>query len=450
MVFWGIQIRGNVGYSGYIFDLENYLNIADSFFADGFSLVRGKASAAGYAYPVLLGLSHFIDVKLGQEIYLFRLISSVIYGSAVMILVCTYERFFGDKSGKHFKQLCIGCIAVIMMLYLFYRGIIFFPLSDLFAASLAIISGSLALNSLKTENNVSLVWVLGSGFFAYLAYNTRSVYIITLIVTPVFLFINQRGCWRKNIEVVLFFLLGMIIAALPWIYMNYSIYNRITIGVNNENRYANQLFWGLEYTRYVAFTGLDPDIQIGGVRFINLTGKKLVDIYKSCISDNYTLLGYVKLVLKYPVEIVSIMGQHVINVMFPLFPEQYTGDLHKSRLLNGLLGIAYWYLFALIIAWKMKNKRVTVQQLAWFILMIAPSVLTLPGAGEHRFYLMLYMSVCAVIAFAIQERSFWHFLTDKMTLVIGMGILFAIIVFTVETNVLASCEYYPILWVKNI
>lgn len=436
-----------MGYSGYIFDLEYYLNVADKFYLDGFSLVRGEPSAVGYLYPLLLGLSHYVDLQLGHDIYLFRLMSSVLYGSAVVLLVYTYKNLFFIKKENNVKYTCLGCSAIILMLYLFYRGIIFFPLSDLFALSLAIISGCFAAR--YVDENTSTWWTVGSGFFAYLAYTTRSVYIVTLIGTLVFFFVDQKKEWKKKAEVLVGYLLGIIIAAVPWIYINYCYSNSITILVNNENRYANQLFWGLEYTRYEAFTGTDQNIQKGGVRFVNETGRTLINIYSQKKSNIYTVWGYLKLCVSYPVEVASIVGQHIVNALFPLFPEQYTGDLHKGRLLNGIMGVGYWYLFMLVTRWRIKTKKYTFCQINWLVLMISPSIITIPGAGEHRFYLLLYIMACVAMVFTLLESTFWAYLRDRVVIIIVGGVIFTLITFTVETGVLASCEYFPILWVNT-
>lgn len=162
-----------LGDAGYYWDLSPY--ILDMEFPKAYR---------GYFYPMLLAPARFLFDTIPTIGYsAFYVSQAFLFSFALTILL---PGVFTDLIGG--RASLLRRLFVPAAVAFFFPGLVAYPLSDLPAICLVITSFSLALSAAKQKSIfLSVALITLSGFSAYGAYNTRTIYLFTTIMLVLFI-----------------------------------------------------------------------------------------------------------------------------------------------------------------------------------------------------------------------------------------------------------------------
>lgn len=375
----------------------------------------------GYFYPLLLLPAHYI-ANVGGELsfYVFRIYSSLAYAFALTIVLPSfYITAFGGKITL------IRRMVVPLLVAVLFPGVIIYPLSDLPAFILIIASVNFLLNINASEkwSLQAVLRLLFSGFLAYAAYNTRTIYMFPLLFILMCVpFISYKG--RLLITKILataIFITGMALASLPQTVINFNTTNRITplviSQISDKSLFALQLMWGITIQRYS--TNIGPNASPGQY-FMDGAGMRLFESEK-LTRDNVSIATYLALVANNPMHFIGTYTRHVINGMDLRDGEVYIQNAKKSRTHNILSAINFIVLFCGL--WVLYIRRIKLVNVTpkypadssrefsvvrtaanrswglWLAVLFLPILAIVPGAIETRFFLPFHVLIYCTIAF---------------------------------------------------
>lgn len=107
-----------------------------------------------------------------------------------------------------------------------------------------------------------------------------------------------------------------------------------------------------------------------------------------------------KLIFRYPLDFIGIYVRHFLNILYPIYPNQYIYDIEKDKSFFLILFYTILFLGAtnFINSFQLKNSK-----WIWFVLILVPCVCILPGAVEIRFFIAFYFLICMYAVLEIRE-----------------------------------------------
>lgn len=415
-------------------DSRDYWERGVSLWKDGkFSLTNQMDGFRGYVFPLFLGICNQVG-----GVACFRIVNALMV--AFLFSVLLPEVFELDQyTGKQ-----AGAVLILYGLFtLFYYGLYVYALSDLFAFFLCIAATCLVKRLTVTDSKAQIaVFSTLIGLLAYAMYNVRTIYMFAsacIVLYVLFTFVRKRSITEK---IICFFtqILGFGIAGLPQALMNWGYLKEVSLSVPTQGLMLKQLVWGLLYQRYDTYYGTQQGMP--QMYFVDAVGENILKAEGIMETGLKTMGEYIKLCLKYPFEVVGIYTRHVLNMLFPAWPNQYVLDLDSSKIIVML--IAFHCLFLISVSYilgRVKNKN-----LKNFFPVLLPVAAIMPGAVESRFFMPLYVVILGKICFDIDWaalfgdiKKYWY------KVAIGYGITFCIIV-SVWSSMLASENAYPIFF----
>lgn len=469
IVFLGVlclQVVAGITREKYIGDAWEYAMIGDSLFSSGhFKLsdidspikVWGGGDYRGFVFPVLLGLSQHIDEILGiASGHTWWLVSSMLY-SVLFLVYLKFLKDFGIRTNKRFALLR-NAFLVILLLVFFY-GLIIYPLTDALAAFIAIAAAEMVWVGLKAQGKKRLKFFFFGGVLSYLAYNIRTIYILEIMgLFSTVLFIECGSILRKwkegyqagrrkceecgeSLFTLLFMLAGFYIAALPQVYLNFIRYHSFAPNVRVKGLMAQQLWWGIGVVRYGTFIG-DDGIHTVQMTFQDGAG---VAIQTALESAGYTVSykSYAVAFFKYPLDFIAILWKHVWNTMFILFPETYVQNLTIDRsiyaTLGLLIGVSFLFLFVEDLRSLSGRLLKNADRILLMISLLLPTVAILAGAMEERFLLVFYLMIYGRLS-AYQPSSGERYSRKGIVARLMVALLIAFTALSVENGVLSGLQ----------
>lgn len=377
-----------------------------------------KESFRGYFFPMLLWPAHWLsDVLELSTPQVYRIYSSIIYAYAfTVILPYFYIRIFGGVTTV-LRRLIAPCIVLLL-----FPGIILYPLSDL--PSFILMSCSIAtLLSLKKISRLTITETLkiaGAGFFAYGAYNTRTIYLFPLIgVFLLFPFLLGRG---KGVFLKWFIFLILIaggsVASIPQSIINFNNYNKFTPLVqaksSDKSLFALQLMWGITVQRYLTYM-VSPS-EGAGLFAMDPVGIQIFEKEKLS-PDTVSIKKYFQLLVKHPLFFIGSYTRHIINGMDLRDGECYCYKPKASRNLQSTFSFLLIFFGGLIIylrrtkpflapqngeiktCFKSLRKNADDFWSIYLFLILLPVIAIIPGAIESRFFLPVQLLIYFTLAF---------------------------------------------------
>ena len=440
IVLFILQKTFNIGSGQYYYDVGYYNNIGISMFASGqFSFQTMITDFRGYVFPLYLGLCNQIDSAL-HITNSIHIISSLILTILLMIYLDFCQKLFQSNQTKKYSY-WISALVPIALLLTFFYGLVLYPLTDLYAALLCITAGWFIYFALQNESlhKAGLMYFL-AGICIYSAYNIRTIYLLSIYCLFLAIAFMERKKVKNVILALFSFALGIFVCAIPQIIINFQRYEIISPWINNQNLFARQLFWGLQSLKYGTYVGSEiPDLA--GMYYTDPIGKQIVDTFVA--SGGVLSIGsYIKLFFAYPLEYIAIIGKHVYNAFFILFPEQYVFNLNSSRYFYAIAGLVIVFLFFVAIAMN-RNKTTTNEKLIVFALLL-PSMAILFGAVEERFLVLPYMLVYGYLANFDFKEIFKKFNKQDLIVVLFLFVVFAATALSIESEILSSLQGCPL------
>lgn len=355
----------------------------------------------GYFYPLMLSPFKFLhDNYAPFGLLFFKIFTSVFYAYFFAIL---FPNFFSVIFGGRLNILSRSVPSILIAII--FPGLICYPLSD--APSLALIIGAavLALSGIKSGNNVRR---LGSffiaGMLAYFAYNTRTIYLFSIIALCLLIFLTAKQNFTKRALGVLAFLFGACLGSVPQMAINKGHYDTpspfIITDLGSGSLFLSQLMWGIVVDRYETYT------PVGGagspVFYSNSAGEQLL-----VHTDARTITSindYLKLVMTHPLTFATIYTRHVASGLDVRDGEVYTQTPSHQKPLRSILSLAVVILgmtqfFRLLFSPRAFSPASLMEKLGWTVVLLIACITVIPGAVETRFFLpVFYVSLVALVS----------------------------------------------------
>ncbi len=209
---------------------------------DAYRVLEGKPPLdrwRGPLYSVVLALSSFVQEDLFENAKLISALS----GAAFLIITYLIARQVSDRNVA-LLTLLLGVSSPIVLLYSCAVG------TDMLFAALTF--GSLYLY-LRAMESLRWTCLLPAGILAGLGFMTRGSGVVLPAVVVVSLLLSQADS-RSRIWGLVAFLVPMLVVCIPWIYMNYQLYDvpfqsdeYLTVAYTFYGRGQWQAFWQDEF-----------------------------------------------------------------------------------------------------------------------------------------------------------------------------------------------------------
>lgn len=392
----------------------------------------------GYIYPFYLAIIRCIG---GRRAWFF-INAFVLSGYIVWVLPGIQKLTIGKKLIDVLKTVILA-----LTISVFLMGGIVYPLSDVFAIILVSIAVLLGKKSIETASKVkSYLCAFLMGIFCYLAYNTRTIFLFAGMVLGIVYIYRYLKCKSYHEGILCVFkcltaCAGVLIAAVPQIYMNYMNLGIKSMAVPTDGLMQSQLFWGLQYQRYDTYIncGTDKMHTSPAMFFADNVGQQIMNDSHS----TQTFADYFKLVIRHPIDVFLIYVRHAINYLFPAWPEVYVHDLNKCKWVLGI--IAFTFFFIVTSAFLFKCLRKTAD-LLFYVPILTPAVLIIPGAVEYRFSYPIYICLFCQLFLNIDYRKYIRYIWDKKMTVLVTYIVTLTLTFVTWANMLASETVTPLFF----
>ncbi len=398
----------------YYWDASAYLNYGRSLFANGhYSLENLADCFRGYVFPSFIGIIDFVGAKLGIT-WAFYVFSSLLIALGLLVTIRFMEEVLGYSEQKNATVTgYLRRLLPVALLLLFFWGIFVYPLSDIYALLVAVTSVYVVYTAGKKNRWPKMLFYLFGGVLGYAAYNIRTIYLFLMVVLALIILYQEHSDWKWAVCGLVFFIIGAAVSAYPQVYANYKLEGVLSPFVQNQGLFAQQLYWGLEWPRYETYVGTERDASM---YFIQRTGEGFV----MQAGEEYSIGAYIRLAFKYPLEIVAILGTHIINAFFPIFPEQYVSDLGANRYLLVILSQVILFTFFRLVRWSVAHKEIDLKQLMYPAAVLLPSLVILAGAVEQRFTMPFYLFIFFYISYfdyskVMQDvkKNWYNYRNDK-------------------------------------
>lgn len=360
----------------------------------------------GYVYPLMLSpLKLLHEWRPGIGLLAFKVFTSVFYAfSFAVVLPSFVNGVFGGRLTVLSRSAPSILIAII------FPGLICYPLSD--APSFALILGSalLVLLGVKSQSGVKQVGLfLAAGMLAYFAYNTRTIYLFSMVALCLLMVFTAKLSVAKRAVGVLAFLLGACLGAAPQMAINKGHYDTpspfVITDSGSGSLFLSQLMWGIVVDRYETYT------PVGGpgspVFYVNSAGENV--LLHNDARKVTSIEDYLRLAASRPLTFAYIYASHVASGLDVRDGEVYAQTPSNQKPLRSILSLVLVILgltqfFRLLIS--SNSPAGNVEKIGWTIVLLISCVAIIPGAVETRFFFPVFCVSLGALVSGFQEGSF--------------------------------------------
>lgn len=375
-------------------------------------------------FSICAGIGNFLGG--GQSTIGFWLISSLTY--AFMFSFVQKKILHIVFGTVHQKWENLICIVNAILSFVFFRGLFLYPLSDIYAFLLSLCSVVVLYKIKENQGIKQFAWAFLLGMVLYSEYNIRTIYLFPALAVMVlalyFIFKgNIRHLVWKTISVFAG-IVGMALAALPQIIVNQNLNRRFSLAVPTDNLMLDQLSWGMKWCRYDTYIGDPSEYYSPSMYYIDSIGSRILELEAG--EKGFVSFGdYFFTLLKHPLDVIGIFFRHLINILYPIFPNQYVQRLDGEKAIY--LIIFYTILFIVCVN-LLTGFKLSKDGMIAFGIVLVPCLFILPGAVEIRFFYPLYYLIFSLVLIGIRklwERvrcDYWKF---GILYLVGLGIYIA-------------------------
>lgn len=286
-----------------------------------------------------------------------------------------------------------------------------------------------------------MFWHLG-GVTAYCAYNVRTIYLFAFVYLMIEFIVKvfQHKAFKTNFYIMISFVLGITVGMLPQLLINYRQYQTISFFVPTNNLFIRQLEWGLRLQRYD--TVISEELKQSGMRFIDTVGYSILQNEK--MSGCATYEQYIRLLLKYPFEMIGIYVRHLANMLFPVYPENFIYDIGKSKICNTVLSFSIIFLFGIVQCFGVMKNKV----LHNFIPMLLPVIFIIPGSVEQRYGIAVFYYMISSICYNVDWEKFKQNVQVNFLKVVIVYLIFGGLLLAIWTSCLSSLTLGDVTQIK--
>jgi hypothetical protein len=452
-LLWSNLTKGNFTFyldAGTYWDLRYQFNREETV---RFSLINYNEPFRGYLFPLINYLIYELADRIGLvDVVLLEVFQAFVYSLLICIIIPRgIHVLFHHK--PTFWQVSVFTFLVIF----FWQSYFFYPLSD-FLAVLLFLSGAYLFvryySYWLAAISVGMAW--GGATLV------RPAYQITLV--PLIVWVLYFCVKKIHLDIfptlvrLLGILTGMAIIFAPQVSINlthfgipsYMPQTQLTYG---EDLFTQQLSWGIVLQKYEGNIG--TNYPTNRVHFLDRQGENIL-IEAGFKSKPYlgsgeilpdrplTLTEYVGLLLKYPLDFISIYTRHLFNGLDIIYNTVYIEDVYQRSILLRLINYSLWFLVFVYISSKRKAVGQHISQLFLPAIFALPSVLSIPTAIEIRFMLPIHLMAYALAAFWILPDFVERDFSEKRIIVfnyITWYFVFLLLCFMLSANTYMNLEY---------
>jgi len=438
----------------FYYDSGAYWDLSNRFIKNGaFSFQNYDEVLRGYLFPFIIFGIRRLAVLVGiSEPVAYEVIMSIIYTLFMVVWVPGLIQLVFHKKIGLLQSIAFGLLVIF-----FWRGSLFYPLSDMIAFVFLVLGTYLLLRFHKHTWSALLAGILWGG-----AGLIRPIYEITLL--PVLLWSIYYYLKEVNYSLGTVLLrLATILAGLVIIFTPQFLINNTNFGTSNPlvngDLYAGQLQSGIAVQKYE--TNVGPYYYGGQVHFLDRQGESVLlkSGYKTAPYSESKFIyadvpipdlnAYFGIVFKYPLDFLSIFLRHAFNGLDVVYNSVYVNDVYETGLALRLVNYTIWFLVVFYIsaavskssARSLVNSRVFIP-----IIFALPGLASIPTSVEVRFLLPISLMAYALAAFWALPDFIETTSDEKKNLVIKhvfKYILFMTFCFFVSANTYSGLEYGP-------
>ncbi|NWD66426.1 hypothetical protein HX870_02165 [Pseudomonas gingeri] len=368
----------------------------------------------GYFYPLLLSPAKFIFETFPGTGYLaLHLMQALAFSfSLTLLLPYIFTRLIGGRVSL-VKRLIVPLLVAI-----FFPTLIAYTLSDL--PALCLILACLATILFASERNSFMesgLLIFLAGIMAYGAYNTRTIYLFTMLLLTLLIptLVFRGAPLSKRIMLAIAFILGAGLTAIPQALINVkhlgSATPMVVTDVRNASLFARQLKWGITIQRYE--TGYD--VKSGAIFPIFHLDPAGEELFKRLDLGNVktSIQGYFKALISEPFGFLKIYTRHLINGLDVRDDDTYTKVLSKEKNVRSLASLltSIFGLFCLFYLMVRRSTSGNIPATAdktdfrwvWLFVILLPVMAIIPGAIETRFFVTLHLMAYCAIAYGFPD-----------------------------------------------
>lgn len=370
------------------YDAGVYLAIGKSC---GWDIRNMYTGFRGWLFPYTLFMCYKFGRLFGSDYFGIWVMTSTTYAVIFTIVFRCIAKILGFGMLNK-RSLSLGGAICGIVFYIYFRGLFIYTLSDFYAFSLSLIDVILIYDILNSERKLRMkfieAYILGLGMYG--AYNIRTIYLF-LLVSCILVLVIWQLCEKKWKQLAATFVpcvLGMFSCSIPQIISNHHLYGSYSWKVPAEGLMLSQISWGISWERYATYMGDLSEYGSRSMYFVDHIGQSILE---SAQITEFTSYGqFVKLVLSYPLDFLGVYIRHFLNMLYPIYPNQYIFDVTKDKTL--LLLIFYSLLF-LAVSNFISSFELKSSKWVWFCLILVPCICILPGAVEIRFFVALHFLI---------------------------------------------------------
>jgi hypothetical protein len=410
-----------------------------------FSFSNYKESVRSYLLPWI----NYVISKIGdsidlEDVILLEIVQAFAYSLLISILIPhMIDILFHHKTNVW--QISLFSFLVIF----FWQGHFFYPLSDFLGVFLFVLGTYLFIRFHFHWFGAILAGLAWGG--AALVRPSYLVTIIPLLLWAFYYYVKEIHpiSYRTLIRWIAL-PIGVAIVFAPQIninIVNFGVFSpfpqaRLVFGVD---LFTQQLSWGTSIQKYE--TNIGSSYPSASVIFLDSQGQSiLLDAMNKQIIPDYSLSlkQYIKLVLRYPLDFMSIYMRRFFNGLDIIYNTVYVEDIYSGSIALRLINYSLWFLVFLYISQKAKMQRNLASQFFLPLIFALPALLSIPSAMEVRFMLPLHLMAYVLVSFWIlpefvamsvdQKR-------DRIRKYIIWYFIFTIICFILSSNTYMSLEH---------
>lgn len=417
-----------MGITNYIYDSEYYWNVAGPILRQGkIVLSNYPETFRGCLFPIMI---LFFKVVF-RGVWGWRIISALLTASCFGLFLPVFFNFHINT----LKNILRIVFAETLFLYI-WGNYLQYPLSD-FAAFCFLLAGITLLKHTITnaskDKAYKIITLVGSmfvcGILFYTSYNTRAAYIYALPLVIIYL---VRCLWKYKrylLIALVSIIFGAAICSLPQCIVNSQyvafspkVYTEQYSGYSKSLQ-MQQVVWGLGIQRYESYIGDANDYPFPAVYFSDKVGKKICSQEKISV-DSFSMKDFVRISIKYPLDILGIYTRHFISLSTPAWNKIYIDDLYTNKSVVFILSFLMWLIAIIDIVVKGKPNRVFVKNIWLVIAMVVPGILQLFGAPELRFFIALYCLLYGFVFIKVDYTELYNYIKTRWIKVLLISIMF--------------------------
>lgn len=378
----------------------------------------------GYFLLYFFSMCYQLGTLFSKEFSGYWILSSLIFALTFSIVFFMIARILDFVESDNYILGAGGICGILFLL--FFRGLFIYPLSDFYALSLSLLSIVLVYNILEKNPkwHTRTMESFALGLCLYGTYNIRTIYLFLAIAVMALLIVWQiyEKKWRELLITAPCCFGGMVLCAWPQMIINHRLFGEYAWQVSTGDLMLFQLHCGISTGRYATYIG-DPSLSnVGGMFFKDGSGQAILD--GAQLADFTSYGEWFGLILRHPLDFAGIYIRHLLNMLYPIYPNQYIKDItrDKSLLLLVFYTILFIAVFSFVRSAKMKSKK-----WIWLFLILMPCICILPGAVEIRFFIALHFIIYMYATLGIKE-FIMQFRENKVKYIAGYltGFLFYI------------------------